>query len=73
MTMEHDVKSFVVVKGGPQHPCGKGCPRRCVGCAVHCPEWAAYVKEREAWRAERYFEICGTPKRKYPKYKPNSR
>lgn len=22
------------------------CPRRCGGCAVNCPEWAAYVAER---------------------------
>lgn len=22
------------------------CPRRCKGCAVNCPEWAAYVRER---------------------------
>ena len=23
------------------------CPKRCAGCAVNCPEWAAYVKERD--------------------------
>lgn len=22
------------------------CPRRCAGCSVECPEWAAYVNER---------------------------
>lgn len=24
------------------------CPRRHAGCAVDCPDWAAYVKERDA-------------------------
>lgn len=24
------------------------CPKRCAGCAVSCPDWAAYVKERDA-------------------------
>lgn len=24
------------------------CPKRKGGCAVDCPEWAAYVKERDA-------------------------
>lgn len=25
-----------------------GCPRRAPGCAVNCPEWAEYTKERES-------------------------
>ena len=29
-----------------KNPCGKECPRRAVGCAVSCPDWAEYVKER---------------------------
>lgn len=37
------------------HPCfdektKTDCPRRHAGCAVNCPEWAAWEKER----AERY-------------------
>lgn len=24
------------------------CPKRCAGCAVNCPEWATYEKERNA-------------------------
>lgn len=23
------------------------CPRRCAGCAVDCPDWAAHVSERD--------------------------
>ena len=29
------------------------CPRRCAGCAINCPDWAEYVKERDArYKAE---------------------
>lgn len=28
-------------------PCGKSCTRRTVGCHASCPEWAAYVAERD--------------------------
>lgn len=29
------------------------CPRRRAGCAVDCPEWAKYVKARDAEYVER--------------------
>jgi hypothetical protein len=29
------------------------CPRRCVGCAENCPEWADYVKRRDEHYKER--------------------
>lgn len=32
------------------------CPRRSVGCAVNCPEWAKYVQERDAEYARRKAE-----------------
>ena len=32
------------------------CPKRCAGCAVNCPEWAAYVKERDAEYERRKIE-----------------
>lgn len=32
------------------------CPRRCSGCAVSCPDWAAYVKERDAEYERRKIE-----------------
>lgn len=35
------------------NPCAKDCPRRAAGCAVTCPEWAAYQEERDAGYAER--------------------
>lgn len=28
-------------------PCGKSCPRRVAGCHASCPEWAAYLVERD--------------------------
>lgn len=36
-----------------KHPCFNeetrtDCSRRHAGCAVDCPDWAAYVKERDA-------------------------
>ena len=40
-----------------KHPCQKDCPKREVGCAARCPEWAEYVK----WRNkdyERRIELC---------------
>lgn len=30
-----------------KQPCDRNCPRRCPGCAVSCPDWAAYLRERE--------------------------
>lgn len=34
-------------------PCAKDCPKRHAFCGSECPEWAAYVKQRDA----RYDEI----------------
>ena len=33
-----------------KQPCQKDCPKREVGCASHCPEWAEYVE----WRNKDY-------------------
>lgn len=32
------------------------CPRRSAGCAVDCPDWAEYVKARDAGYLERRHE-----------------
>lgn len=31
-----------------KQPCDRNCPRRAAGCAVSCPDWAEYLKRREA-------------------------
>lgn len=33
----------------PEQPCGRDCARRAAGCAVTCPDWPKYVKERDAY------------------------
>lgn len=52
--------SFAVI----QSPCydkklKKDCPRRCAGCADNCPEWAAYVAERDELYKKRKVETAG--------------
>lgn len=46
------------------------CSRRCAGCSAECPEWAAYVEQRNQEYAERaaraeatsdYFEVRVRP------------
>lgn len=44
------------------HPCfdektRTDCPRRHAGCAVNCPEWAAWEKEREEVYRKRAMEL----------------
>jgi hypothetical protein len=44
------------------HPCfdektRTDCPRRHCGCAVDCPDWAAYQKEREESYKKRAREL----------------
>lgn len=29
-------------------PCERDCPRRAPGCGVTCPDWAEYVRKRDA-------------------------
>lgn len=31
-----------------KQPCPKDCPRRAAGCGITCPDWQAYVNERNA-------------------------
>lgn len=38
-----------------KQPCSRDCKRRAAGCAATCPDWADYVKERDA-RYERRLE-----------------
>lgn len=33
----------------PEQPCGRDCTRRAAGCAATCPDWAEYVKARDAY------------------------
>lgn len=44
------------------HPCfdektKTDCPRRHGGCALNCPEWAAYEKERAESYKKRAYEL----------------
>lgn len=39
-------------------PCGKSCPRRGAGCHASCPEWAAYVVERDKDYDNRSYPSC---------------
>lgn len=36
-------------QGYVKQPCQKDCSRRNPGCAVNCPDWAEYVKRRDAF------------------------
>ena len=37
------------------------CPRRCAGCASNCPDWAAYVEERDRRYKKHLVEAYGNP------------
>lgn len=39
-----------------KQPCERNCPNRCQGCAVSCPDWAAYVRERDEEYKRRLME-----------------
>lgn len=30
-----------------KQPCHRDCPKRKPGCGATCPDWAAYIKERD--------------------------
>ena len=36
-----------------ENPCKPDCPRRRGGCAIDCPEWAAFVADRQQIYAAR--------------------
>lgn len=37
----------------PKPPCEKNCPERSAACAVNCERWAAYIKKRGEYYAEK--------------------
>ena len=34
-----------------------GCPNRCAGCAVGCPEWKKFMEEKEQFYKRRNAEV----------------
>lgn len=40
----------------PESPCDRNCPNREIACAVTCPAWAKYEKERNNYYKESFAE-----------------
>lgn len=40
-----------------KQPCHRDCPKRKPGCGATCPDWAAYIKERDE-EYQRRLDAC---------------
>jgi hypothetical protein len=59
-------KAMRIDLDGPKSPC-QGCPSRYVGCHSRCELYAAFRRERDAYRMGRNYETIRTLTRERPK------